>query len=55
MDCFDNAQRLGMRSPELLEEKARALEQLGEDERAEEVAEEAQELRADAERAMLDE
>jgi len=54
LDCFDNAQRLGMRSPELLEEKARTLEELGEHDRAEEVAEDAQELREQAEQAMLE-
>jgi tetratricopeptide (TPR) repeat protein len=52
---FDNAIRLGMRNSQLLEEKARALEDMGEDERAEEVAAEAEELREDAEQQMVDE
>ena len=47
--AFDNAIRLGYRSADLLEEKALALEQLGEDERAEEVAQEAEQLRAENE------
>jgi len=54
LDAFDNAQRLGMRSPELLEEKARALEEVGEYDRAEEVAEEAQELREQAEAELIE-
>ncbi|WP_248517436.1 tetratricopeptide repeat protein [Salinarchaeum laminariae] len=54
LDAFDNAQRLGMRSPELLEEKARAHEEVGEYDRAEEVADEAQELREQAEAEMVD-
>ncbi len=54
LDCFDNAVRLGFRTPELLEEKARALEELGEDERAEEVAEEAEELRREVEEQLVE-
>ena len=54
VDAFDNAQRLGMRSPELLEEKARALEETGEYDRAEELADEAQELREQAEAEMIE-
>ncbi|WP_135366350.1 tetratricopeptide repeat protein [Halosimplex halophilum] len=53
-NAFDNAIRLGFRNAEILEEKARALEELGEDERAEELAEEADELRQDAEAEMLE-
>jgi tetratricopeptide (TPR) repeat protein len=52
--AFDNAIRLGYRSADLLEEKAIALEQLGEDERAEEVAEEAEELRSDNEQRLME-
>ncbi len=52
--AFDNAIRLGYRSADLLEEKAIALEQLGEDERAEEVAEEAEELRTDNEQKLME-
>ena len=54
VDCFDNALRLGFRTPELLEEKAAALERLGEDERAEELSEEADEMRQRAEEQMME-
>lgn len=54
INCFDNAIRLGTRSAEVLEEKARAHEQLGEDDLAEELAEEAEELRADAEQQLME-
>jgi tetratricopeptide (TPR) repeat protein len=54
VDCFENAQRLGMRNPELLEEKVRALEELGREDEAEEVRERAQELREEAEQAMVE-
>jgi len=54
VNAFDNAVRLGHRTPELLEEKAMAHEQLGEDERAEELAEEAEELRERAEARMME-
>jgi len=53
-NAFDNAIRLGFRNAEILEEKARALEELGEDDRAEELAEEADELRQEAEAEMLE-
>lgn len=53
LDNFDNALRLGFRNAEVLEEKARALEEVGEDERAEEVAEEARELREQAEEELV--
>jgi len=52
--AFDNAIRLGYRSADLLEEKALALEQLGEDERAEEVVERAEQLRAENEQDLVD-
>ena len=55
VSCFDNALRLGHRSPDVLEEKARALEEMGDDERAEEVASEAEELRQQAEERMVEE
>jgi len=55
LTAFDNAIRLGYRSADLLEEKAIALEQLGEDERAEEVAEEAEQLRSENEQRLMDE
>jgi tetratricopeptide (TPR) repeat protein len=53
LENFDNALRLGFRNAEILEEKARALEEAGEDERAEEVAEEARELREEAEEELV--
>ena len=52
--CLDNAMRLGMRTPEVLEEKAQALEELGEYDEATEVAERAEELRQEAERALVE-
>jgi tetratricopeptide (TPR) repeat protein len=55
LNAFDNAIRLGYRSADLLEEKAIALEKMGEDERAEEVAEEAEAMRADNEEAVIGE
>ena len=54
VNCFDNAIRLGTRSAEVLEEKARAHEELGEDEVAEELAEEAEELRNEAEQELME-
>jgi tetratricopeptide (TPR) repeat protein len=54
VNAFDNAIRLGYRSADLLEEKAIALEQLGEDERAEEVAEEAEQIRSEGEQELVD-
>ncbi|EMA40834.1 tetratricopeptide repeat protein [Halococcus hamelinensis] len=53
LNNFDNALRLGFRNAEVLEEKARALEETGQDERAEEVAEEARELREQAEEELV--
>ena len=38
--CFENAERLGLRDADLLEEKARALEELGEYEEAAEIVDE---------------
>ncbi|MFB6221912.1 MAG: tetratricopeptide repeat protein [Halolamina sp.] len=55
VDCFNNAQRLGMRNPELLEEKVRALEEVGREEEAEEVRQRAEEIREEAEQAMVEE
>jgi len=54
VSCFDNAVRLGYRNADVLEEKARALEEIGEDERAEELAEEAEELRGAAEEELVE-
>ena len=53
--CFDNAIRLGYRSAGVLEEKARALEEAGEHEQAEEVADRAEEIRQEAEEQMVEE
>ncbi|WP_338726673.1 tetratricopeptide repeat protein [Haladaptatus sp. DJG-WS-42] len=55
LNCFDNAVRLGFRSIDLLEEKARAHEKVGEDDLAEQFATEAEELRQEAERKLVDE
>jgi tetratricopeptide (TPR) repeat protein len=55
VSCFDNALRLGQRSADVLEQKARALEEIGEDERAEELAEEAEEIRGAAEGRLVEE
>jgi tetratricopeptide (TPR) repeat protein len=55
VSCFDNALRLGYRDADVLEEKARALEELGEEEEAEEVAAEAEELRQRAEEQFVEE
>jgi tetratricopeptide (TPR) repeat protein len=55
VNAFDNALRLGMRNAGLLEEKARALEELGEYEEAEEVQAQADELREDAEERLMEE
>lgn len=54
VSCFDNAVRLGFRNADVLESKARALEEMGEDERAEELAEEADELRGAAEGRLVE-
>jgi len=53
-NAFDNAIRLGFRNAEIIEEKARVLEELGEYDRAEELAEEADELRQEAEADLLE-
>jgi len=54
VEAFDNAIRLGFRNADVLEEKARALEELGEYDRAEELAEEVDEMREDAEQQLLE-
>ena len=53
-NAFDNAIRLGFRNADILEEKARALEELEEYDRAEELADEADELRQEAEAELLE-
>ena len=55
LNSFDNAIRLGHRSVDILEEKARALEELGKHDRAEEVAQEAEERRQQAEEELVSE
>jgi tetratricopeptide (TPR) repeat protein len=52
-NALDNAIRLGMRNADVLDEKARALEELGEHEEAEAVHEQAAELRAEAEQELV--
>ena len=52
--CLDNATRLGYRNAEVLEEKARAHEELGEYDEAEEVAEKAEEIRKSAEEELIE-
>jgi tetratricopeptide (TPR) repeat protein len=53
IEHFDNAIRLGLRNPTVLEEKARALEEAGEYDRAEAVADDAEQLRAEQESDLL--
>jgi tetratricopeptide (TPR) repeat protein len=55
LNCLDNAIRLGFRNAQVVEEKARALEELGEDEEAEQLAEEAEEMRKQAEQELVQE
>ncbi|MFB6205895.1 MAG: tetratricopeptide repeat protein [Haloglomus sp.] len=55
VNAFDNALRLGFRNAEILEEKARALDELGQYDRAEEVASEAEALRERAEQELVEE
>jgi tetratricopeptide (TPR) repeat protein len=54
LNAFDNAIRLGMRNTEVLEEKAMALEELGREDEAEEVAARAEELREQAEEELVE-
>jgi tetratricopeptide (TPR) repeat protein len=54
LNAFDNAVRLGYRSADLLEEKAVALERMGEDERAQEVAEEAESIRSEQQEELME-
>jgi len=55
VNAFDNAIRLGMRNADILEEKALALEALGEEEAAQQAIEQADELRAAAEDELREE
>ncbi len=54
LNSFENAIRLGYRSADLLEEQAIALEAMGEDERAQEVAEEAEAIREEQQEELLE-
>jgi len=54
LTSLDNAIRLGLRNSEVLDEKARALEELGQYDEAEEIAEEAEELREEAEQELIE-
>ncbi|QLG49984.1 tetratricopeptide repeat protein [Natrinema halophilum] len=53
LHCIDNAIRLGLRNAKVLEEKAEILEELGEYDQAEEIAEEANGMREQAEQQMM--
>ncbi|USZ73980.1 tetratricopeptide repeat protein [Halorussus vallis] len=53
LNSIDNAIRLGLRNAQVLEEKARALEEVGEYDEAEEVAEEAERMREAAEEELV--
>ncbi|WP_128476840.1 tetratricopeptide repeat protein [Halorussus pelagicus] len=55
LNSLENAIRLGLRNSQVLDEKARALEELGQYDEAEEIAEEAEELREQAEQELIDE
>jgi tetratricopeptide (TPR) repeat protein len=54
VNAFDNAIRLGMRSADVLEEKARALEDLGREDEAEQVQQQANELRQQQEQELVE-
>ena len=53
LESVENAIRLGFKAAPVLEEKVRALEELGEYDRAEEAAEEAEQLREEAEQDLI--
>jgi len=55
VNAFDNAIRLGMRNVDILEEKALAHEELGEEEAAQEAIEQADEIRAAEEEEITEE
>lgn len=54
LNSLENAIRLGMRNSRVLDEKARALEELGQYDEAEEIAEEAEEMREQAEQELVE-
>ncbi|WP_135823455.1 tetratricopeptide repeat protein [Halorussus ruber] len=55
LNSIENAIRLGLRNSQVLDEKARALEELGQYDEAEEIAEEAEEMREQAEQELIEE
>ncbi|WP_135827531.1 tetratricopeptide repeat protein [Halorussus halobius] len=55
LNSLENAIRLGMRNARTLDEKARALEELGQYDEAEEIAEEAEEMREQVEQELVEE
>ncbi|AFK17864.2 tetratricopeptide repeat protein [Haloferax mediterranei ATCC 33500] len=54
VNAFDNAIRLGMRTPAVHEEKARALEELGREEAAEQAQQQADDIREQAEAELVE-
>ncbi|ELZ77064.1 hypothetical protein C455_14792 [Haloferax larsenii JCM 13917] len=54
VNAFDNAIRLGMRNATVLEEKARALEELGREDEAQQVQQQADEIRDRAEENLVE-
>ena len=54
LQCIDNAIRLGLRNEGVLEEKVRILEELGEYDEAETIAEEAEEMRERTEQRIVE-
>ncbi|SFR33062.1 tetratricopeptide repeat protein [Halogeometricum limi] len=55
VNAFDNAIRLGMRNADVLEEKVRALEDLGREDEAEQVQQQANEIRQQREQELVEE
>nr|WP_132059138.1 tetratricopeptide repeat protein [Halorussus amylolyticus] len=54
LNSLENAIRLGLRNSQILDEKARALEELGQYDDAEEIAEEAEQMRQQAEQELIE-
>ncbi|ELZ30930.1 hypothetical protein C474_10726 [Halogeometricum pallidum JCM 14848] len=54
VNAFDNAIRLGMRTADVLEEKVRALEDLGREDEADQVQQQANELRQQREQELIE-
>ncbi|MFB6197209.1 MAG: hypothetical protein ABEI52_02915, partial [Halobacteriaceae archaeon] len=54
LDCFEKAERLGFRSAELFEEKARALEELGRQDEADRASERANSIRERQEEELVE-